>query len=144
MKEFCFIDNDFPDFRSGNLENKYMYTSKCNCDGSVQSGAAAVSHYCLSNIEYPNTECIYLLDIYLLYIHTDICVCVLASSRTCGYLFQFSQFTFKTKTKSPTGRDQHVGACPRAEAKAEVAEATTKTTATATGQPQTLHIGRAG
>lgn len=119
-----------------------MYTSKYNCDGSVQSGAAAVSHYCLSNIEYPNTECTYL--IYTYYIYTHIYACVLASSRTCGYLFQFSQFTFKTKTKSPTGRDQHVGACPRAEAKAEVAEATTKTTATATGQPQTLHIGRAG
>lgn len=76
MKEFCFIDNDFPDFRLGNLENKYMYTSKCNCDGSVQSGAAAVSHYCLSNIEYPNTECTYILDIYLLYIHTQIYVFV--------------------------------------------------------------------
>lgn len=36
--------------------------------------------------------------------------CPLASSRTCGYLFQFSQFTFKTKTKSPAGRDRHVGA----------------------------------
>lgn len=77
MKEFGFIDNDFPEISLGNLENKYMYTSKCNCDGSVQSGAAAVSHYCLSNIEYPNTERTYLLDIYLLYIHTHryICLC---------------------------------------------------------------------
>lgn len=46
-----------------------MYTSKYNCDGSVQSGAAAVSHYCLSNIEYPNTECTYLIYTYNIYTH---------------------------------------------------------------------------
>lgn len=30
------------------------------------------------------------------------------SRRTCGYLFQFSQFAFKTKTKSPSVRARHV------------------------------------
>lgn len=39
--------------------NGTEYT-KYNWDGSVAAGAALVSHYCLSNIEYPNKRCTYI------------------------------------------------------------------------------------
>lgn len=67
--------------------NATEYT-KYNWDGSVAAGAALVSHYCLSNIEYPNKRCTYLHDIYLLYIHTDIhTICLNAGEFENMWLF---------------------------------------------------------
>lgn len=71
--------------RLGNLETEY--TSKYNCDRYAAAGAALVSHYCLSNIEYPNTGCTYIHDIYLLYIHTDIYVYLYAGEFENMWLF---------------------------------------------------------